>query len=215
MDSGHTRFDNIDRILMGVCAALWLAALGAAVAATVALVDLGRGRPAPAEDADTPWLLYSVIAVSALVIIAAVPLLLRARRSADDDAEAAGPVGVPAGAGRGPGAQPGRAAAGPAGSFGPAADPGVRRAGVPPTAGRGRTLPVAAIDQVWLRAALALGCAIGAATLLIGVATYLMAVDMNGAAWGCYVVAGLITVAMPVIPWWFLRELHELVDDEF
>ena len=37
--------DNLDRILLAVCAAIWLAVLGSAVAATVALVDLGRGHP--------------------------------------------------------------------------------------------------------------------------------------------------------------------------
>lgn len=207
MDTGHSRFDNTDRILMGVCAALWLAALGAMVAATVALVDLGRGRPAPAEDADTPWLLYTVIAVSALIIIAAVPLLLRARRSAGDEAEPA--VRPPVG----PGAPRGAAPARPPRAFGPAADPGVRRS-QPLPADRGRRLPLAAIDQIWLRAGLAIFSAIGAATLLIGAATYLMAVDATGAGWGCYAVAGLITVAMPVIGWWFLRELRELVDHE-
>ena len=39
LDTGE--FDRTDRILLGACAAVWLAALGAGVAATVALVDLG------------------------------------------------------------------------------------------------------------------------------------------------------------------------------
>lgn len=208
MDTGHTRFDNTDRILTGACAVLWLAAVGAAVAAIVALVNLGRGSSAPAGDADTPWLLYVVIAVSALVIIAAVPLLLRARRGAAHDAETEGPPpGVPAGAARAQATVPPR-------TTGPTADPVVRRTGTPQTADPGRQLPVAAIDQLWLRATLALGCALGAGTLLTGVATYLMAVDTTAAAWGCYVVVGLIIVAMPVIPWWFLRELRELTDQE-
>ncbi len=36
-------------------------------------------------------------------------------------------------------------------------------------------------------------------------ATYLMAVDSNAAAWVFYVLAGLVTVAMPAIPWFYLR----------
>ncbi|MGF2953152.1 DUF2561 family protein, partial [Mycobacterium sp. THU-M116] len=35
--------DVIDRLLVGACAAIWLAVLGVSVAAAVALVDLGRG----------------------------------------------------------------------------------------------------------------------------------------------------------------------------
>lgn len=206
MDTEHSRFDKTDRILMGVCAALWLAALGAAVTATVALVDLGRGRSAPAEDPGTPWLLYTVIAVSALVIIAAVPLLLRARRSAAAGAQRAAGPPLEVGAPRGP--VPARSPR----TVGPAADPGVRRSSPPGTADRGTGLPVAAIDQLWRRAGLTLFCAMGAATLLIGAATYLMAVAATGAGWGCYIAAGLITVAMPVIFWWFLRELRDVVD---
>ena len=77
-----TQFDRTDRILLGACVAVWLVALGAAAAATVALVDLGTGRAQPTGESDTPWLLYAVIAISAAVIIGAVPLLLRARRAA-------------------------------------------------------------------------------------------------------------------------------------
>ena len=76
------RADRSDRILLAVCAAIWLAALGAAVAATVALVDLGRGHPESSTTSGTPWLLYTVIGVSALVIVGAIPLLMRARRAA-------------------------------------------------------------------------------------------------------------------------------------
>src|ERR1700741_5080310 len=71
-----------DRILLGACAAIWLVALGAGVAATVALVDLGTGHGQSTGESETPWLLYAVIAISAAVIIGAVPLLLRARRAA-------------------------------------------------------------------------------------------------------------------------------------
>ncbi len=73
LDTGE--FDRTDRILLGACAAIWLAALGAGVAATVALVDLGTGHAQSTGESDTPWLLYAVIAISAAVIIGAVPLL--------------------------------------------------------------------------------------------------------------------------------------------
>src|SRR6478609_11183983 len=77
--------DRTDRILLGACAGIWLVALGAGVAATVALVDLGTEHAQSTGESETPWLLYAVIAISAAVIIGAVPLLLRARRAALED----------------------------------------------------------------------------------------------------------------------------------
>ena len=82
-----SELDRVDRILLGACAAIWLAALGTGVAAVVALVDLARGHPESSGESATPWLLYTVIGISALVIIGAVPLLLRARRMALEDAQ--------------------------------------------------------------------------------------------------------------------------------
>ena len=61
--AGHARsangpdtaeFDRIDRILLGACAGVWLAALGAGVAATVALVDLGTGHGQSTGESGTP-----------------------------------------------------------------------------------------------------------------------------------------------------------------
>ena len=75
--------DQTDRILLAVCAALWLAALGTSVAAIVALVDLASGHSTGADDAETPWLLYTVIGVSAFVIAGAITLLIRTRRTAE------------------------------------------------------------------------------------------------------------------------------------
>ena len=46
--------DNLDRILLAACAVIWLAVLGSAVAATVALVDLGRGHPQSSSTSGTP-----------------------------------------------------------------------------------------------------------------------------------------------------------------
>ena len=50
------------------------------------------------------------------------------------------------------------------------------------------------------------------ALLAIGIATYLMAAGHDTFAWAAYVVAGLVTLAMPAIPWIYLRQLHELLD---
>jgi hypothetical protein len=206
-------FDRTDRILLGACAAVWLAALGAGVAATVALVDLGTGHAQSTGQSDTPWLLYAVIAISAAVIIGAVPLLLRARRAALEESP--------------PRATPVRAAV--AGQSPPArsAEPPTEKLRVPPTTRRVATGPgyatreairpppspiMTAVDQLWLRCAVVIAIAMGAAMVAIGVAAYSMAVDNNAAAWAFYVLAGLVTVAMPVIPWLYLRQLRALLE---
>jgi hypothetical protein len=176
----------------------------------VALVDLGTGHAQSTGESETPWLLYSVIAISAAVIIGAVPLLLRARRAALEESPP-------------PRAAPVRAVAGP---------PPVRRA-EPPTeklrvpTGRVATGPgyatreaimpppsplMTAVDQVWLRCAVIIAIAMGVAMVAIGVATYLMAVDDNAAAWVFYVLAGLVTLGMPAIPWLYLRQLRALLE---
>ncbi|MGH3676883.1 MAG: DUF2561 family protein [Mycobacterium sp.] len=203
-----------DRMLLFACAAIWLAVLGSGVAATVALVDLGRGHPASSGTSDTPWLLYSVIAASALVIAGSIPLLLRARRAALADPRA----------GRGAAIRP---AAGQ--SFPTAARPALTAQREAPTArvrafGTRSAYPSpsarstfdaalpAAVDRLWLRCAVVLACAMGVALLAVGVATYLMAVGNDGPAWIAYGAAGLVTLAMPVVPLFFLRQLRELLD---
>lgn len=206
--------DNLDRILLGACAAIWLAALGAGVAATVALVDLGRGQPTSPDESDTPRLLYAVIAISAVVIVGAVPLLLRARRSALEGQR----PGRDTGGRPTPGQPPSSVGAeAPTEKFrapktvaeqvnprpGYPAPPGVRAA---------PSQLVSAVDQLWLRCAVVIACAIGIAMLAIGVATYLMASDNDTAAWIVYVLAGLVTLAMAAIPWFYLRQLRDLVD---
>ena len=196
--------DQTDRILLAACAAVWLVALGASVAAIVALVDLGRTESAATGDGETPWLLYTVIGVSAVVIAGAIPLLIRARRSGLDGGQP--PVSV----------RPGE----PQNVFGPplgtegrmrsAGAPLIRRQPVPPATSR-IGFPTAAVEQVWLRAMLALAGASGVATAAIGIATYLMASEHDGAAWAAYIVAALVTVAMPVAPWFFLRKLQQVL----
>ncbi len=68
------------------------------------------------------------------------------------------------------------------------------------------------MDRLWLRCAVVIACAMGVAMLAVGIATYLMAAGHDAFAWAAYVVAGLVTVAMPAIPWFFLRQLRELLD---
>jgi hypothetical protein len=214
LDTGE--FDRTDRILLGACAAVWLAALGAGVAATVALVDLGTRHGASTGESETPWLLYAVIAISAAVIIGAVPLLLRARRAALEESPPpprATPVRAVGGQQppvRGVDAPtqklqvPGtRAAATMAGGPGYASREPISQ---PPS-------PVmTAVDQLWLRCAVVIAIAMGVAMAAIGVATYLMAVDNNAAAWVLYVLAGIVTVAMPAIPWFYLRQLRAMLE---
>jgi hypothetical protein len=146
----------------------------------------------------TPWLLYTVIGISAVVIVGAVPLLLRARalagnRQQPQSARAAIPP---------PQDMPGRRVVTPGRT---AAEPPllVSRYG-------GDDVAAAGVEQVWLRYTLAVTAAIGAATAAIGIATYLMATESDLGAWICYGVAGLITVAMVALPIVALRQLDEL-----
>ncbi|KUI23351.1 hypothetical protein AU193_00930 [Mycobacterium sp. GA-1285] len=202
-----SELDRTDRILLGSCAAIWLVALGTGVAATVALVDLGRGPTESSGDTGTPWLLYTIIGISAVVIIAAVPLLLRARRDALADApqlQDTGPAPAPQ-------ATPGRPRAmdpTPPTEKLPYAAPRQERALEAPQPGS------TAVDLLWLRCAVAIACAIGIAMVAIGVATYLMAVDSHVTAWIFYALTALVTLAMPAVPWFYLKELRALLDQQ-
>ncbi|WBP93817.1 DUF2561 family protein [Mycolicibacterium neoaurum] len=197
---------DLDRILLGVCAAVWLAALGVSVAAVVRLVDLGSGRGtvraelAEASGSQTPWVLYTVIGVSAVVIAVAIPLLVRARKQSSER---------------------------PVRSFTPAGGsvsediaaitprPGRRRAAETPVVGsetavRAGALP-AVVEQVYLRCTAGVLAAVGAGTLAVAVATYLLAGDNETGAIALFIIAGLVTLAMPVLPWFFLRELRAVL----
>lgn len=199
---GATAPDQLDRILVIACVVLWLAALGTSVAAIVALVDLAHGHTVASGDSETPWLLYSVIGVSAAVIVGAIPLLIRARRTAST-----GPA-RPASAG-----DSGRSADAPsvAQRLQPFGAPVGRLHVTPPATGR-VGFPTAAVEQIWLRCTASIAGAMGAAATGIGVATYLMASGHETAAWIVYGVAAVITVAMPVAPWFYLRQLHGVLD---
>lgn len=216
--SGHTsefdlsELDRTDRILLGSCAGVWLAALGAGVAATVALVDLARGHTVSSGESGTPWILYTVIAVSAAVIVAAVPLLLRARRAALEEPtpESRPPAAAPqpeAPAVRGADAPTEKLRVAP-----PAPEPG-SPAPTELTGGSASSAPsVLAIDRLWLRCAAGITLAMGVGTLLTAVATYLVAVGSDTFAWVLYGITGAVTLGMVGIPVYFLRELRSLID---
>lgn len=189
MSGPISEFDNTDRVLLGACAAVWLGALGAGVAAVVALVDLGRSHPQGAESADTPWVLYTVIGLSVVVIAGAVPLLLRARAQADHP-------------------QPGRRPQPPARSPRPIG--GSYRAAPPAMSRYTAAGGTAAAEAVWLRFTLAVVCAIGLGTAAIGLATYLMATGSNVAAWCLYGLAGVVTAGLVALLIVALRQLDTL-----
>ena len=205
--------DRTDRILLGGCAAVWLAALGAGVAATVALVDLAHGHTVSGGDSGTPWILYTVIGVSAVVIIAAVPLLLRARRAAVEDSiseqrpRAATPAPPPP--------APVRGADAPTEKLRTVAPAAVESSGPIPRVLQGATAApdAPALDRLWLRCAAGIAGAMGVATLLTAVSTYLMAVGSDTVAWVLYGLAGVVTLAMLAIPWYFVRDLRALIGD--
>ena len=192
--------DVVDRILVAACAAVWLLLIGASVAATVALVDLGSGFHKTARNPHTTWVLYAVIIVSALVIAGAIPVLVRARR-ADRHEPVVRSVAL-AGRGR------------------PPAKPRVNSRGA--LAETAHSAPVrafsevnewsgVAVDRVWLRGTLALTGTMGIALVAIATATYLMAVRHDAASWVCYGVAGLATAAMPVVEILHVRQLRRLL----
>ncbi|MEV0671915.1 DUF2561 family protein [Mycobacterium sp. NPDC050441] len=191
MSGPISELDNTDRVLLGACAAVWLAALGSGVAAVVALVDLGRSHPQGSESADIPWVLYTVIGLSVLVIAGAVPLLLRARAQSD--------IRQP---GRRP--QPPARSPRPIGGSYRAAPVAMSRY----TAGNGAAS--AAAEAVWLRFILATVCAIGLGAASIGLATYLMATGSDVAAWCLYGLAGVVTAGIIALPIVALRQLDTL-----
>ena len=193
--------DRTDRILVVAAVALWLVALGAAVAAVVALVGLASPHTGGGGESDTPWSLYVVIGVSALVIIGAIPLLLKARQSASD---------VPPRA-QGFGEASSRETPSVAQRLQPFGAPVLRRYSTPP-AGHRVGFPTAAVEQIWLRCTASLAASMGAAATGIGVATYLMATDHDTASWSVYAVAALFTVGMIAVPWVFLRQLHGVLE---
>ena len=218
------RSETVDRALLGACAVVWLAVIGVSVAAVVALVELGSGRAGePAPNSGTPWGLYVVIGISAAIILASVPLLLRARRAAQQEPPRRPPSTAPPSTAPRSTAPPSTAPRRPAAPaveapteklrvFGSVADsageqpPGGKRP--PPPSPYGGTLSDDLVEALWLRFTLSMAAAMGAATLAVATATYFMAVKHDGWAWAALTVAGIVTALMPLIPWRQLRPLR-------
>lgn len=193
-DSGARPPDTVDRLMIGACGAIWLVFLVVGVIATVALVNLGRGRGGAGEQ--SPWLLYTIIAVSAVTIAAAIPLLLRARRDAMTAQSEADPEPV--------------AVAKPA-IDAPTEKIRVFGTSVDPSAPRPATSSVSpaavAVERESLRGTLAVVGLMGLASTAVATATYLLAVDSETAAWAGLAVAGLCTAGMPAVAVIFGRRL--------
>lgn len=195
-DEGGRSPESVDRLMVVGCGAIWLVLLVVAVIASVGLVNLGRGDAAGQQ---SPWLLYTVIVVSGLTILGAIPLLLRARRDAEQSAdeppvESAAPVPLPA--------APGEKMR----VFGTAVDP---RRGTPAV---DTDSPLrAAVERVWLRGTASLAGAIGLALTAVATATYLLTAGNGAAAVVALALAGVITVGIPVLAVLFSRRVDGAV----
>lgn len=198
--------ETVDRLMVGICGAIWLVWLAATVFATVALVRLANGHAGGGER-QSSWLLYSIIVVSALVILGAIPLLLRARRGApaedtrddtrDDAAAEAAPV---------------RRTEAPTEKM--------RVFGVDPYANReleagssaARRAYHAVVDRVWLRGTTSLLGAMGLALTAVAIGTYLLADASDTAAWVAFGIAGALAISMVAVLAFFQRQLGEVVE---
>lgn len=194
--------ETVDRILVGACGAIWLVLLAAAVVAVVALARLASGRPSAGEG-QSSWLLYSIIVVSALIIIGAIPLLLRARRNAlaqPAEAVAAAEVRTPA--------PPLDAPTEKMRVFG--VDPYAARQPEPTTVAA--PVPTGALDRIWLRGTTSLLSVMGLALTAVSVGTYLLAEAKDTGAWVALGVAGVLTIAMPAVLVFHQRMLGEVLE---
>ena len=199
--------ETVDRLLVGVCGAIWLVLLAVTVTAIVALVDLGRGHVIDGDGKSTPWLLYSVIVVSAVVVVGAIPLLIKARRTAGA-APPPAPAAKPRVEGTGEKVR----------VFGTTVDPYERYqpdfAQSSPSRRADALIPATELDRLWLRGTVSIAAAMGLAFVAVGLGTYLLAGEQDTAAWIALGVAGLITVLMPGIPVSYLRQLRGVLGEE-
>ncbi len=208
-------------MLIGLCAVIWLAFVGMLVGALVVIAGMGEDS----GSSGSSWGIYIVIGVSLAVIVGAVPLLLRARKSAAQRTArgASKTAPKPKGANSSGGATapsgppPAEASTEKLKTFGGLADhvshvpkdyngPGspAYRAATEAAAKR------AVINRLWLRATVGIAGAIGLALLAVVTGTYLLAVESDTAAVIAFVFAGVITCAMGAIPWVTLKKLREL-----
>lgn len=213
--------ESVDRMLIGLCAVIWLAFVGMLVGAIVVIAGMGEDS----GSSGSSWGIYIVIGVSLAVIVGAVPLLLRARKSAAQRTArgASKTAPKPKGANSSGGATapsgppPAEASTEKLKTFGGLADhvshvpkdyngPGspAYRAATEAAAKR------AVINRLCLRATVGIAGAIGLALLAVVTGTYLLAVESDTAAVIAFVFAGVITCAMGAIPWVTLKKLREL-----
>jgi hypothetical protein len=186
-----------DRILIGSCAAIWLALVGMSVAALVALMDLGRGFHSAKGNPHASSVLYAIIIISGLIILAAIPMLLRARRITRD-APAARSAGSPA-----------RTVSAQSIRSGPTA--GLTHGATERVTTQRSALPDSEVDRFWLRGTVALMGTMGGALLAVATATYAMAIGHDAYSWTSYAIAGAITLVMPLVPWRKVRQLRGLL----
>ncbi|MEE6138998.1 DUF2561 family protein [Mycobacterium sp. 050128] len=190
--------DVIDRLLLGSCAAIWLLLLGVSVAAAVALADLGGGLHSAARNPhSTPWVLYTVIIVSALIIAGAIPVLLRARRMTKAEPPIVRSTALQ-----------GRPPSRPAGTRTVVERVRPQRT---PIAGANGEWSGEAVDRIWLRGTVVLTGTMGIALIAVAAATYSMAVGQDGPSWVGYGVAAAFTAAMPAVEWLYVRQLRREV----
>jgi hypothetical protein len=190
----------IDRVMIGTCAGIWLVLIGVSVAAAVALADLARGFHKVARTPHTTWVLYAVIAVSALIIAGAIPVLLRARRITQAEPVVRSRALQGGSSGRLPTRQPART--GPRAVAEPARGEPVKAYGAfDEWSGE-------MVDRIWMRGALALTSAIGASLAGVAVATYLMAAGHDTVSWVSYGFAGAIAAGLPAIEYFYVRQLR-------
>ena len=190
--------------MVGGCGAIWLAALAMGVVATVALARLAGGHAGGAER-QSSWALYAVIAVSALIIAGAIPLLLRARRGAvAESARARSELEEPRSPIRPPDASTEKIQV-----FGVDTHAERRIAAPRPVP----SVPTAVVERLWLRGTAGLLGAMGLAMIAVGAATYLLASANDSGAWVALGLAAVITVAMPAVLAFFQRQLADAVDE--
>jgi hypothetical protein len=141
--------------------------------------------------------LYAIIIISALIILAAIPMLLRARRITRD-----APVSRSAGS-------PARTVSARSIRTGPTA--GMAHGATERITTQRPALADAEVDRFWLRGTAALMGAMGAALLAVATATYAMAIGHDGFSWTGYGIAGAITLVMPLVPWRQVRRLRGML----
>ncbi|HPX36234.1 MAG TPA: DUF2561 family protein [Mycobacterium sp.] len=204
--------ETVDRLMVGVCGAIWLVLLAVSAIATVALVQLGSGHR-PSGGSGSSWLLYTIIVISAVVILGAIPLLIRARRAALAAAAPAADTGSAESPERAsdplPTSPRAEAPTEKLRVFGAAVDPYLRK----PSHARPVSRINVVLERIWLRGTTSLLGAMGLALTAVATATYLLATHTDTAAWVALGLAGAITAAMAGILVTFQRRLAHAADE--